>query len=70
MKKIFFIITVVIFTMSCQNQNLNSPDDHKMSGIIKGNDQHTKKVKKFMKAYVDNDISSAKDVFSGDAVFY
>lgn len=70
MKKIFFVITVVIFTMSCQNQNLNSPDDHKMSGIIKGNDQHTKKVKKFMKAYVDNDISSAKDVFSSDAIFY
>ena len=70
MKKFLFIITAVTITMSCQNQSLNSPDDHKMSGIIKGNDQHTKKVKKFMKAYVDNDMSSAKDVFSSDAVFY
>ena len=70
MKKFLFIITAVTITMSCQNQNLNSPDNHQMSGIIKGYDQHTKKVKKFMKAYVDNDMSSAKDVFSSDAVFY
>ena len=70
MKKFFLIIAAVTFIMSCQNQNLNSPDNHQMSGIIKGDDQHTKKVKKFMKAYVDNDMSSAKDVFSSDAVFY
>ncbi|MGB0367326.1 MAG: DUF4440 domain-containing protein [Flavobacteriaceae bacterium] len=70
MKKIIFLLSAVAFIISCQNQKLDSPNNHEMSGIIKGEDQYTKGIKKFMKAYVDNDMASAKDIFANDADFY
>lgn len=70
MRKIIFLLTAITFLISCQNQKLDSPNDHEMSGIIKGDDQYTKGIKKFLKAYVDNDMDSAKDVFANNADFY
>ena len=55
----------------CQNPKLDSPDNNEMSGIIKGSDKYTMGVKKFMNAYIDNDMPFSKRCkFSKNAIFY
>ena len=70
MKNLIFTILASTFIVGCQNPKLDSPDNNEMSGIIKGSDKYTMGVKKFMNAYIENDMPSAKDVFSKNAIFY
>ena len=70
MKKIILTVFVLTGMIGCQNPKLDSPDNHEMSGIIKGTDEYTENVKRFMSSYVENNMASAKDIFSENAVFY
>ena len=67
------IITLFIFgclLTSCADKNKYPIDDQPMSGYMLDEDMYTAMVDKFMKAYADNDMESAKDIFSEDAVYY
>lgn len=70
MKNLVLNAFVLTFLFGCQNPKLDSPDNHEMSGIIKGTDNYTEDVKRFMNSYVENNMTSAKDIFSKNAVFY
>ena len=64
-------ITHFIFALllsSCAEKSKYSIDDQPMSGYMLDKDQYTAMVDKFMKAYRDNDMESAKYIFSEDAV--
>ncbi|MEC8133968.1 MAG: hypothetical protein VX046_03870, partial [Bacteroidota bacterium] len=54
---------------SCAEKPKYSIDDKPMSGYMLDEDQYTAMVDKFMKAYRDNDMESAKNIFSEDAVY-
>ena len=67
------IITLFIFgclLTSCADKNKYPIDDQPMSVYMLDVDMYTAMVDKFMKAYADNDMESAKDIFSEDAVYY
>ena len=66
------IITFFIFALlpsSCAEKPKYSIDDGPMSSYMLDEDQYTAMVDKFMKAYRDNDMEPAKNIFSKDAVF-
>ena len=69
MKKLFLLLCLSTLIVAC-NQNTNqSKDDNPMSGYIKGDDLYTQGVHKFMKAYTDNNINAAADIFAENAIF-
>ena len=69
MKKLFLLLCLSTLVVAC-NQNTNqSKDNNPMSGHMLGDDIYTQGVHKFMKAYTDNNINAAADIFAENAVF-
>ncbi|CAI8327580.1 MAG: Uncharacterised protein [Flavobacterium sp. SCGC AAA160-P02] len=69
MKNLFALLIITALFASCEQNAKPQTDTNPMSGYILGNDMHTQAAEKFMKAYTENDMESAKDIFSEDAVF-
>ena len=64
-----FLFIFALLLSSCAEKPKHSIDDQPMSGYMLDEDQYTAMVDKFMKAYIDNDMESAKNIFSKDAVY-
>ena len=69
MKKISILFILIALTVSCESNQKLQKDDNPMSGYILGNDMYTQAVEKFMKAYTDNNIETAKEIFAENAIF-
>lgn len=72
MKKIILFLFVSSILISCDSQqkNVNSDTNDPMSGYMVGNDDKSNAMVLFTKAYQDNDIESARTIFSDDVIFH
>ena len=57
------LLLIIAFLISCSSQ-----DTSPMSGKIVQNDEKSKMVTRFMKAYIDNNLSSVKNIFSESVI--
>tara|TARA_B100000900_G_scaffold338097_1_gene300147 strand:- start:255 stop:752 length:498 start_codon:yes stop_codon:yes gene_type:complete len=70
MKNIITLFILGLLLTNCNEKNNYPIDEKPMSGYMLDEDVYTAMVDKFMKAYTDNDMESAKDIFSEDALYY
>jgi hypothetical protein len=69
MKKILVLLFITVALSSCKQAQQHPIDDNPMSGFMLGEDDYTKLVRGFMKAYTDNNLDPGNSIFSDDAVF-
>lgn len=69
MKNAIFLFIFAVLLGSCAEKTKYPVDNQPMSGYMLDDDKYTAMVDKFMKAYRDNNIDSAKDIFADGAVF-
>ena len=65
MKKIFLIITALVFSACNNPANYDSSD---WGGVISPTDERNDKITQFIDAYANNDLQSVKYLFADDAV--
>jgi hypothetical protein len=70
MKKILVLLFITVALSSCKQAQQQPIDDNPMSGYMLGEDDYTKRVRGFMKAYTDNNLDPGNSIFSDDAVFF
>ena len=71
MKKIIPILFVTVLLISCSTESKVKTvnNDDPMSGVMVGKDSKSDAMMQFTKAYEDNNIISAKSIFSDSVVF-
>ena len=69
MKRTIGLLFLSIILTGCLEESKCPGDENPMSGYMLGEDMHTTLVENFMKAYRENNISSAKDMFAPNATF-
>ena len=60
----------MLISCDSQQKNVNSDTNDPMSGYMVGNDDKSNAMVLFTKAYQDNDIESARTIFSDDVIFH
>lgn len=63
MKKILLFLFITVALSSCKQAQQHPIDDNPMSGYMLGEDDYTKGVREFMKAYTDNNLNSKNSIF-------
>lgn len=69
MKNTIKLIILALLIISCTEKTKYPIDDQPMSGYMLDEDKYTELVGKFMKAYRDNNMEDAKDIFTEDATY-